>query len=169
MSVEDRMRRFIERMCTSGVARLDEFRGCSAAEITALEQRYNVILPRSYALFLSSMGHAAGKLGNSGEFDLLYQDALRLTGGTLEAWRRSNTEYYRHSVTAFPHRGLVFCARLGNPDYWLIICEGQEDSPVYHFDYEDEHIRFEHRYESVFGFLEELCEDAEHWIRQSLL
>jgi hypothetical protein len=169
MSVEERMQQFVERMYAGEVARPGDLRGCSAAEITALEQRYDVILPRSYALFLSHMGRAAGKLWNLGEFDLLYRDALQLTEETLESWQRSGTESSRYSAAAFPHHGLVFCERLGNPDYWLIVCEGQDDSPVIHFDYEQEPIRFEQTQPSLFGFLEELCGDAEHWIRNGMM
>jgi hypothetical protein len=157
MSVEERMRQFVERMHTNGVAQPGELRGCSTAEIAALERHYGVTLPRSYALFLSRMGHAAGRLGNLGEFDLVYCDAL------------SFTERTRDSASAFPRHGLVFCARLGNPDYWLVICEGQDDSPVIHFDYDSEPTRFEQTHESLLGFLEELCEDAEHWMRRRML
>lgn len=169
MSAEKQMGRLVERMYSSGVARPGDLRGCSAAEITALELRYGVSLPRSYTLFLAQMGHAAGKLGNLGEFDLYYRDALRLTEETLESWQKKNTESSRHSAAAFPRHGLVFCARLGNPDYWLLVCEGQDDSPVSHFDYETDPVQFDQTEASLFGFLEGLCKDAEHWIRQGKL
>jgi hypothetical protein len=169
MAAEERMQQFIELMYASGVARPGELRGCSSAEIAALERKYQVVLPRSYSLFLARMGHAAGKLGNLGEFDLSYGDALRLTEEEKESWRQCSLQPPHYSASAFPRHGLVFCARLGNPDYWLITCEGQEDSPVIHFDYENDPVRFERTQESLFGFLEELRKDAEHWVRQGTL
>jgi hypothetical protein len=169
MSVEERMRQFVERMYASGVARPGDLRGCSAPEIAALEQRHGLALPQSYSLFLSTMGHATGKLGNLGEFDLSYGDALKLNGETVEAWRASESASNRSYASAFPAQGLVFCARLGNPDYWLIVCRGQDDSPVIHFDYESEPVRFEQTQDSLFGFLEELRQDAEHWIAKGTL
>ena len=159
MAVVERMRQLVERMYASGVAHPGELRGCSASEIGVLEQRYNVAIPQSYSLFLSQMGHAAGKLGNLGEFDMSYGGALKLTEDSC----------VRNYASAFPRHGLVFCARLGNPDYWLIVCEGQNDSPVIHFHYDSEPIRFEQTHASLFEFLDELCADAEYWIREGYL
>src|SRR5207245_1279790 len=106
------------------------------SQITALEQKYRIALPRSYSLFLSQMGHAHGKLGNLGEFDLCYDDPLDLTEEELELWRHCSVESPNYNPPAFPRNGLIFCARLGNPDYWLLLCEGQDDSPVIHFNYD---------------------------------
>lgn len=169
MTAEERMEHFVQRMYASGVAQPGGLRGCSAAEITSLEQKYGVVLPLTYSLYLSYMGHAAGKLGNLGEFDLSYRDVLKLTDEQQKLWRRCSLANPHDSVSAFPHHGLVFCARLGNPDYWLIVCNGQEDSPVIHFDYEDEPVQFERTQESLLGFLEELRMDAEHWIHEGSL
>jgi hypothetical protein len=79
MTTQERLRKFVERMYAGGVARPGELSGCSANEIAALERKYSLILPLSYRMFLSEMGHSAGKLGNCGEFDLSYADALSLT------------------------------------------------------------------------------------------
>lgn len=165
MTVEERIRQFVEQMYSSGVARPGDLQGCSPAEITALEKRYSLSLPRSYSLFLSTMGHATGRLGNLREFDLLYEDAFKLNQETVEAWKTS-LPYY---ASAFPAQGLVFCQRLGNPDYWLIVCRGQDDSPVIHFDYESEPVQYEQQFNSLFEFLEELRLDAEHWIGEEML
>lgn len=169
MGPEEQMLLFVERMYASRVAQIGDLRGCTAAEIAILGEKYGVGLPTSYTLFLSKMGHAAGKLGNLGEFDLSYEDALRLTEGEIQMWDRCRRKYPDYFAPEFPRHGLVFCARLGNPDYWLLICDGQEDSPIFHFDYERSPVQFEIVHESLFDFLEELRRDAEHWINQGLM
>jgi len=163
------MGKLVERMCASGVAHPADLRGCSIKEIAKLERKYSLVLPMSYRLFLSQMGHSAGKLGNCGEFDLLYSDALSLTENEFDMWKRMRRKYPNYSNPAFPNHGLIFCVRLEVPVFWLIICEGNDDSPVICFDHEDKPVRFKQTQESLFGFLEELCEDAEHWIRKGSL
>ena len=165
MTIQDRMGRFVEQMYASGVARPGDLRGCSIKEIAKVERKYSIVLPLSYRMFLCQMGHSAGKLGNCGEFDLSYIDALKLTEQEFNMWKRIRRKNPNYLSPNFPNHGLIFCVRLCHPCYWLIICEGQDDSPVIRFDYDFEPVRFEKTQESLLGFLEKLCRDAEHWIR----
>ncbi len=163
------MSKLIDSMYANGVASPGDLRGCSTDEIALLETKYSVVLPLSYRLFLSEMGHSMGKLGNCGEFDFSYADALTLTGKEFEMWKRIRLKNPTYSNPAFPNHGLIFCVRLCHPCYWLIICDGQDDSPVIRFDYDFEPVQFKQTQESLFGFLEELRRDAAHWIRQGIL
>lgn len=137
-SIESRMQGFLERLFASDVARPEEVDGCSPEEIEALERRYQIKLPLAYTLFLSHLGHGAGLLGNRGEFDLSYEDAMRLTEEERASWQSIRTTYPDAPPVAFPSNGLIFCVRLGLPNYWFLVCNGGEDSPVIHFDYEQD-------------------------------
>jgi hypothetical protein len=167
MHIQQQMDDFVERLGAYGVAKRDDLRGCSAAEIAALESKYSVLLPLSYTCFLQTMGHASGKLGRGRCWH--YADVWRLTEEERASWERcrrqqvlwerrrpENTDY---SPDAFPHNGLIVCLYPGLPDFWLIVADGQPDSPVIHFDYEEEPVCFTRSHNSFFEFLEMLLGD----------
>src|SRR5262249_32190805 len=134
-------------------------------EIKALEQKYDLRLPQSYALFLDQMGHCAVHLGNDGEYDLLYDDVLHITADERDEFRQINEQFPTEAAYELPDKAFIFCRRLGNPDFWLIICDREDDSPVYHYDCEHETIRLQKTHDSVFDFLEELSDYAARFVK----
>jgi hypothetical protein len=161
----NRMAQFIARMSHDGVAQARDLRGCWPKEIKALEQRYDLRLPQSYALFLDQMGNCAGHLGNDGEFDLLYDDVLHITEEERDSFRQINEKFPMEAAYELPDKAFIFCRRLGNPDYWLIICDSEDDSAVYHFDCEHKTIRLQKTHDSLFDFLEQLSDDAANRVK----
>ena len=57
----DRVEDLVCRLISSGAARPETIRGCSAEEIQAVEVIYRVQLPRAYRLWLATMGQSAGR------------------------------------------------------------------------------------------------------------
>jgi hypothetical protein len=165
MGVAERMREFVARLQASRVASTQTLVGCSPDEITRLEQKYAVRLPDSYALFLRLMGHRAGNLVGRAEFDLYYPDVLRLTEEERAFWAEVRAEDPGEAVVELPADALIVCGRYGE-QFQFIECSRPDDSPVFYFNHWEPGFR---RVEgSVFGFLEAMRADAEHWIRQGL-
>jgi hypothetical protein len=159
------MREFVSRLEASRVASRQTMAGCLDEEVARLEQRYQVRLPESYALFLRLMGHRAGNLVGREELDLYYPDVLRLTAEERGFWAEVRAEDPGATIVELPPHALLICGRYGE-QFQFIECTHQDDSPVFYFNHWDLAIRQVE--DSVFGFLEAMRADAEHWIRQGL-
>lgn len=161
MGVAERMQELVARLEESRVASPETLVGCSSDEITRLEQKYSVRLPDSYALFLRLMGHRAGNLVGQ-EFDLYYPDVLRLTEEERAIWAEVRGEGPDEANVELPPNALIICGRYGE-QFLFIECSLSEDSPVYYFNRWE--LGFRRVEDSVFGYLEAMRADAEHWIR----
>jgi hypothetical protein len=187
MSVHERMREFVARLVSSGIAQPRELRGCTPEEISALEARFGLVLPESYRLFLETMGHGAGKLGKSCE-ELLYTAVFERTRQEREhdypRYRPSNVGWFlrlldrlfefadrieeklaKRKPQADPFKLpsdvlVIYSGSCGTSEHWVIRCQGGDDSPVYHYDYEGDRLELRKRFDSVFEFLEMLREEA---------
>lgn len=146
LPIEARCEAFVDRLIRTGVAAPGEVRGCSDDEIDDLESRYGVRLPRSYRLFLRRMGQAAGRLGECPD-DLLYPAARKLAG-------------MRGELRHLPADFIVVFEGMELPWYLGLRCQGEDDPPVYYFDFEDEVVVIQRTYASWFDFLDVLLEEA---------
>jgi hypothetical protein len=161
MAVRDRMLAFIDRMATTGVASPGRLQGCTPDEVLFLERKYGVRLPESYALFLGSMGHGAGRLVSRGEFDFYYPDVLRLTEEERQFWAEVRADDMTAAAVELPPQALIICGRHGE-QFTVMDCTRPDDSPTFYFNHWDKQMRQTH--DSLFGFLESMRADAEHWI-----
>src|SRR5262245_65933277 len=72
----DRFRRLLQRMERSKVATPAQLVGCSEQEVAALEARYGLRLPQTYALYLRVMGHKSGRLFACDHMAVFYRHVL---------------------------------------------------------------------------------------------
>jgi SMI1 / KNR4 family (SUKH-1) len=161
MTIRDRMREFTDRLVVTDVAPRDSLCGCTPGEILALEQKYGIRLPESYARFLELMGQGAGRLVDRNEFDLYYPHVLRLTEQERALWAEVRVEEPDSTVVELPPQSLIICGRRGE-QFSFIDCQQTDDSPVFYFNHWQMQIRQTHH--SLFGFLESMRADAEHWM-----
>lgn len=169
MNFEKQFDLLIDRMFCSQIATLESLQGCTSHEIEMLEDEYEIVLPHTYKVFLTRMGHARGNLGTY--LDFSYDDALLLTKRERALWDRLESEqasigseYLRPD---FPDDGLIFCVMYGLPEYWLIRCDGGDDSPVLRFDYENEPVEFTQTNDSFLDFLTTIVADDEASLRSA--
>src|SRR5262249_49640208 len=71
--------KLLVRMDASQIAKSSDLKGCTLAEIDALERRYRIVLPASYRRYLELMGHGSGRLFASDHVAVSYSYVLELT------------------------------------------------------------------------------------------
>src|SRR5262245_47702847 len=118
----------------SGVASLSQLVGCSNEEVAALEVRYGLRLPKSYALYLQVMGHKSGRLFTCDHMAVYYHDVLEMTARQQQMWaeRRVDDGSGPPPEYNLAPDALLIASRLGD-QFEFIRCHGQDDSPVWYF------------------------------------
>jgi hypothetical protein len=157
---------FVALLVSSGVARPDEFQGCTAEELTVFERDFGLNLPAIYRQFLARMGHSAGKLF-AHDHVLAYYPAVRSMLNDLRIPREEpveslDEETYLRTVT-LPDNALIIAGRL-DEQFHFIVCQGGEDAPVFYFSEEGE--PREQIYDSILDWLEDWRSGAEEAIRE---
>jgi hypothetical protein len=147
---------FVERLSIEHIATPAELRGCSDAELAALEARYRVRLPNYYRLYLQTMGHASGRLFATDHLAVRYPDVFRLTGDLPRDWVADGTP--PPATFELPADALVICARLGE-QFEFIRCADERDSAVWYFNSWDWQTRESHP--SVLAWLDAWREEAQ--------
>ncbi len=136
-SVEMQIDKFVEQLVADGVASDSELRGCSEAELEALESEYSVRLPRAYRHFLRRLGHTSGKLFTHDHLAVSITHVMKLTRElremALELVEDGDNEYGVELARVLPERSLVILGRLGE-QFHAIDCAAEEDAAVFHFD-----------------------------------
>jgi hypothetical protein len=152
-----------QRLLDSGIARPEEIRGCSQAEIAALEARFQRRFPTSYREVLSLIGHDAGRLVDRNEFairasdlDLGNSDAREVLG-----WMREDGIAVEAVVP--PDAFFIAARQRDNPTF--IIAGGGADSAVYRLE-DDGTAR--PVADSVWDWIGNFCADAEFFIGAGL-
>jgi hypothetical protein len=126
---------FLRRLASAGVAQRSDLRGCSHAEIAALEARYAVRLPDTYRRYLELMGHSSGRLFTHDHMAVFYRYVLEITGEMrhVRLTQHSNPDDPPPPGFAIPDDAIFIAARLG-ASWEFIRCTSDADSPVWQFD-----------------------------------
>jgi hypothetical protein len=132
-------------------------RGCSDAEVTALENRYGVAFPAAYKTVLRSVGHTAPGFLDPREFHFYHEQLLTLTHEV-----RIRAAHSRENIPALEHypplpRGTFVVRGRDMEQFELIFCHGGEEAPVHYFTVDDGQLVL--AYPSVQAWFERLCND----------
>ena len=148
----------LNRLESSGIASRSELRGCTDAEILAVETRYHVMLPQTYRTYLSLMGHQSGRLLTHDHYAASYNDVLTLTDSYGEHLRLDDDEPF----IELPHDAIIILGRLG--EYFQVIrCSSPDDSPVWCFNVGDATLT--DAFPSVLDWLKSHATESERAIR----
>ncbi len=117
----DRAERLIEKMLALRVPK-ERIRGCTPAEIDAIQHRYRVQLPKSYKHFLATLGNSEG-IGHH-DFHLF----ARSLADIMEA----AADMAEDKEETLPPGAFPFSARLiGDELIYFIIQPHDEDPPIF--------------------------------------
>ena len=115
----------VQRMLATGVARKEQLRGYSEAEITALETEQSITLPEAYKTFLRMLGKNAGSFWVNDHWEIF------LTLGPDYFYFEDEFEKslgIEPEEIDMPEKFVVFADRLG--DYPLgFVADGSSDDP----------------------------------------
>lgn len=164
MTISERFEQLLQRMKRSELAARSELIGCSKQEIAALEARYGLRLPESYALYLRTMGHKSGRLFTHDHMAVFYPYVLKMTAEQRQAWSGASADNGSGPPADFqlPEDALLILGRLGD-QFEFIRCNNRSDeSPVWYFNTFDWVIKQSHA--SVLDWLETWCGEAEEAI-----
>ena len=120
----------VERLVGSGIARPDEIRGCSEAEIHDLERQSGVRFPGEYRAFLSAMGQGAGRFFRG--TDMFFAEIPKLRLFADELLDELGNPFQ------LPGSSFVFSVHQGYQFMYFIADDGIDDPPVYSFMEGDE-------------------------------
>jgi SMI1 / KNR4 family (SUKH-1) len=120
----------LSRMASSQIATAADLAGCSDAEISLLEAKYQIQLPRTYKEYLQVMGHQSGRLFTFDHMAVFYQYVLSMTGDLKQEWIAENVPPENFLL---PADALIISGRLGE-QFEFIRCAGGLDSPVWYFN-----------------------------------
>jgi hypothetical protein len=111
--------------------------GCTVEEITILEAKYHVSLPASYRSFLLRLGKN-NNLVDKSEYSIDYDSVLTMTEKELlsikEVQEEILAEGLDEEVLELPVHALLFLKRCDESQFYFILAEGGEDSPVYYYN-----------------------------------
>lgn len=140
-----------EKIIKQAVGYSDLIKGCSESEILKLEQKYNIVLPPSYKIFLKFFGHGlGGRVMN--DCDILYGDIFSLTD-TIR-----NEVLIEEGDPVLPDKAFVFSGRY-NEQFMFFDASGLKREPdvMYYMIDED---NFSKIGESVFDIIESEVESS---------
>lgn len=126
-------------------------KGCSESEILLLENKYDVILPLSYKVFLRNFGHGLGG-GIMKEIDILYDKIFNLTNVIR------NEVLVDEGDPVLPNKAFVFAGRY-NEQFMFFNADGLEEEPsIFYYMIDDE--KFRKIGDSIFDILESEIEES---------
>jgi hypothetical protein len=157
-AVDDGFGALLQRMQSSKISQVGDLRGCSDAEIAALENKYQLQLPLSYRRYLQLMGHKSGRLFSSDHINVFYPYVLKMTEEMRLEWQPP--DYLVPPNFSLSDDTLLIAGRLGE-QFEFIRCAEKADS-VWYFNSWDWQIRCS--YPSVLAWLEAWCGYAEEAI-----
>ncbi len=127
-----KIEQFLQYAEETGVISPNTTVGCTESEIAAIETKYNIAIPHAYRSYLSTMGHHSGRLFSHDHMIVSYQFILDATAEVPDELQREYPDEYPTIVHALPKDALIIASRLAE-NYWFIVCNHEQDSPVYHF------------------------------------
>jgi SMI1 / KNR4 family (SUKH-1) len=147
----------LQRMEATGIATREDLQGCSAEEIQQLEHRYSVKLPRSYRLFLETMGHQSGRLFRYDHFAVTYESVLTLNEEERNDAKRAGGDAPNRLREILDEDGLIILGRLG--EQFLFIRCAQGDASAVHY-YNNASWETRQAYSSVLEWINEVCDEC---------
>src|SRR5438876_6629617 len=127
MTLQEEFSEFVEHLRETSVAR--ELRGCTAAEVRFVEEKFGCTLPLAYKLYLETMGHSAGRLFTHDHLAVTFEYVMKLRDVLDEAMAeppQAGTPQFR-----LPQHALVIAGRLGD-QFLYILCDQPDDSAVFY-------------------------------------
>ena len=121
---------FVEYCELEGIVGPFSRRGCSEAEIAALEDQCKVRLPHSYRTFLATMGHGMGRLFENDHMCVTYDHVLEVNND-FDAYVAREADF-PYPIPNLPDDAIVIASRLFDV-IWFIRCNDSEESPVWSF------------------------------------
>lgn len=143
-------------MRQSGVASSWDLHGCTEREVQAIEEKYDLRLPRVYRQYLLTMGHKSGRLFTIDHVAVFYPDVLSMTEDVPSDWDRYDMDVPKDFF--LPPGHLIINSRLGD-QFEFIICNDIDDSSVYYFNTDDWKIELHHQ--SISDWLKSWCTQSE--------
>ncbi|MBA4017257.1 MAG: SMI1/KNR4 family protein [Pirellula sp.] len=123
-AIQKAIAKFATILIERGVATESDIRGCTPAEIKAVEHDVGSPLPQAYREFLARMGREAGRLYVG--TDVFYPAILGVTSGAKQLVDEDKTG------VAFPDDAIAFSMHQGYQFLFIRTGEGN-DPPVYHY------------------------------------
>jgi hypothetical protein len=109
----------VARLISNGIAHPSEIRGCSEADLLALEQESGVTLPMAYREFMMTVGRGAGKFLQ--DVTVFYPDIKKLTQEVVNELPNIK----------LPSGAFVFLQRLGEVFLYFVADGSSADPPIY--------------------------------------
>ena len=118
--------RLKQNILQTGMGQINLVKGCSEEEIHKLEEKYNVVLPISYRIFLENFGNGiGGKVMN--DIDFLYDSISSLTDIAR------NEILVEKGDPILPKQAFVFAMRYGEQFMFFDANGLSEDPPVFYY------------------------------------
>jgi len=145
-SFELRAKSLKSKMLELNLARPDLIKGCPEKEISELEKKCNVILPKSYKVFLENFGHGlGGRVMN--DIDILYNQI----SGLANLLR--NELLIDEGDPCLPEKAFVFASRYEEQFMFFDASGLVEEPPIFYYMEND--IAFKKVGNSIFDILDD--------------
>ena len=129
----------------NGLGRESDIKGCTESEILELENKYDIVLPLSYKVFLKNFGHGLGGTIMK-DCDILYKDVFLLTDIV------KNEILIEEGDPTLPEKAFVYSGRY-NEQFLFFNADGLVEEPeTYYYMIDD--TEFKKIGNSVFDTLE---------------
>ncbi|MEQ9480924.1 SMI1/KNR4 family protein [Coleofasciculus sp. F4-SAH-05] len=132
-----------------GLVQPDELVGCTASEISKLEQELGISLPKAYQEFLLEMGHSAGQFLRGS--DCFFKHLPYLREWAIELLEENNFH------KPLPNDAFVFFMHQGYQFSFFILSEG-DDPPIYSYCEGENKIKFTKSNAKFSGFIKQEVE-----------
>jgi hypothetical protein len=139
----------VKKLIRMRIAKPQEIKGCSDDEISTLEARYHLSLPKLYKEFLREMGHRAGSFYQGTDF--FYESLFDLRESAEELLREDESRFQ------LPDDAFVFFMHQGYQFMYFRTANRDDDPPV--FNYLEGYSVPRQAYDSFSTFLLESVED----------
>ncbi len=120
-----RMQQLAHDIVAAGFASPEDLRGCSRAEIDALQEKFAITLPQLYVEWLTIMGHGAGQFLKGS--DAFFPALLELREGAEELLAEAGGKF------TLPQDAFVFLMHQGYQFLYFRTNHFDPDPPVTHF------------------------------------
>ena len=144
-----------QRMLRSNIALKTHIRGCSIDEILILEQRYHIVLPQSYKVFLKHFGHGLGGYVMN-DIDILYDNIQGLTNILR------NEVLIEKGDPSLPDKAFVFASRYEEQFMFFDASGLLEEPPIYYYIEDAEN--FDKVGDTIFDILDDEIKATEHYL-----
>lgn len=127
-----------------------ELSGCDDNQLKDIEDKYQVKLPESYKHILKIIGHNAGGLIDTKEFDFYYKDILKMTEEVVTERDEIDAEEDGDPLITLPDKTFFILGRY-EEQYHFIVADGGEDTEVYYYNFDKD--SYEKDFDSVWEWI----------------